>query len=322
MGVFNIGGKLIGMQATREVEGIDDEFYDIPVAGPVRIALTGTASNSGATLPDATKVSPFFYREILNDGANFAIIQNSNKTAWDWIGPGEEMRVTCVDRDTAAGRWRLVKTPMQLTTLKGRDYSTLDSNTIVSQSVSGTGANISQGFNGNVSFATGTTTAGRCGGTLNSASFTNSSGNQGAAILDVTFSVPNDLSTAAEEYWALLGFHSKFDGTIENGFFFHYDRALYGNNNIRRVLASAGAMTPTETAFTPSTGFRRATIITNADRNRVDWYINKTHVGSNTGLTFANILEPDFVIVKTAGTSNRQLRLDRISYWISLPGRI
>jgi len=303
----------------------DDTPITLTNQSPRNILLTGSASGVNVVLPDATTLTVGDTWTIKNASSEFVVVQNSGtaSSAFEFVAPRASIEIACSGKANADGTWVWDRSDyLKMKSMKGRDYDTLDNNTITGTSASGTGAAVNQGYNGNLSLQTGTTSTGRIGGTLNNACFTGSTGNQGAMILDVAASFPSGLSDVTDEYWAMLGIHSQFNGTIENGFFWRYDRATYGDAKFRRVLAEAGVMTPTDTGISATVSFRRLTLVTNSAKNRIDWYIDKTLVGTDTGVTFANILEPDFVIVKTVGTNNRHLRIDRISFWVALPERV
>lgn len=314
-----------GLIVTQVMATVADTPIVLTNQSPRNIMLTGSASGVPVVLPDATTLSVGDTWTIKNASSEFVVVQNSGtaSSAFEFVAPRASIEIACSGKANAAGTWVWDRSDyLKMKSMKGRDYDTLDNNTISNTSASGTGAAVNQGVNGNLAFFTGTTTTGRSGGSLNATSFVGTSGNQGAMILDISASFSSGLSVLAEEYWAIFGIHSQHNGTIENGFFWRYDRLGYGDDNIRRVLSASGSMPPTDSGIKASIAYRRFTIITNSAKNRVDWYINKALVGTDTGVTFANILEPDFVIVKSAGSTNRQLRIDRISYWVALPERI
>jgi hypothetical protein len=325
MGGMNIGVPIIGMQAAKEVVGVSDEFYNIEKSGPVRIALTGTASNSGATLPDATTVSPFFYREILNDGANFAIIQNSNKTAFEFLAPGEEMRCVCVDTSTAAGRWRVNKTginpmygldefddflegPNAIANSKLGWQGTVINGGTTAMVSPGTGALLSIGQR---AIATGTNAAGGYIMSLGGATLYGWRLGGMAHMVEFGNSFFQALSDSTETYVFDFGYgDSVSDAEHTDAICMRYRSAV--SANWQTVVAAGGTVGAVTSAVAVSAARQHYRIVVNSTATRADFYVGTSLIGTVTsGVPVdAQVLAPFARIYKTNGTTSRSVYFD------------
>jgi hypothetical protein len=178
--------------------------------------------------------------------------------------------------------------------------------------ISGTGATVAlpatatAGVYGETLLQTGTTTTGRCGIRLGSLAM---SGLASGDTFSQEWRVNVDtLSTAGEEFIQLFGLVNVVGATLPGqGFWFEYDRLNSAN---WRLHAADGATTATTTSSTAvATGYKRYRI--DCDGTTVTFYVDDVSIGTvTTNLPSALGFNPAAKIVKSAGTTSRQMRID------------
>lgn len=181
-------------------------------------------------------------------------------------------------------------------------------------SINGAGASVNvtlgeQGKPGRIYCSTGTTNAGRA------AMYTGAQIGLmfGLGIYEYRGSHRlNILSTAAEEYQAFIGFCNDVSGLARtDGAFFHYDRAVTGDNWFCRTL-KGGVGTSVDSGVAVDTGWHTFRVVINHDATAAYFYIdgalvqtittNIPGLGDETGAEFG--------IIKSVGATARYIWSD------------
>jgi hypothetical protein len=118
------------------------------------------------------------------------------------------------------------------------------------------------------------------------------------------------LSDGTDTYDAYLGFgEDEQDLNHDNGAYFKY---THGTNSGRwqAVTANAGVRTATDSTVAANTVYRTFSIEVNAGGTNVSFSVDGVVVANTTNIPTANFTGIVFKIVKSAGTTSRQLHLD------------
>lgn len=160
--------------------------------------------------------------------------------------------------------------------------------------------------------ATGTTTTGTgsvLGGWASTGSGMQSAYFQPGSLLAGAFAV-DTLSDATNEYsfhFGLTSF-SAFTGLGASGIYFVYDRATYGDANLRFVTRAASTSTATDTGVAVVAGTFIKLRILIVSGSSVRWWVNDVEGTPHTTNIPADTVEgfpPKYIIKKSAGTSDR-----------------
>ena len=276
--------------------------------------ITGSGINHVVTLPDATTLrgsGDFF--EFTNASSEFVGVENSDQTAWVRVPPGTVATFRLVSGATAAGVWS------QSRCMSDADYGSYiidDFHTknpgVVGgpfgwqDTLSGAGAivgnvsDISKGT-GAIYLGTGTTSAGyavyNCG--------TRETLGLHCQARDFFIKV-NTLSTASEEFEINLGTNTDFGvHAITEGFGFRYARLTAGSNVWSIFSKDSTAESRTDTAVSVAVQDYYLRCEVSSDGLRVDYWIDRSHVGSKTVNIPASIGFNQLSVGKVAGTGSR-----------------
>lgn len=132
-------------------------------------------------------------------------------------------------------------------------------------------------------------------------------------IVSMSFSL-NDLSTASEEFEFQLGQHARSATSTSqtDGAYFLYDRATYGDHNLRCITRNGGTAEVNDSGYavTADTTINcdMKYIVVSNTLTQVDFFINGSLVASNTTFFYTNAGNNaiTYVIIKSVGTTNSQ----------------
>lgn len=123
------------------------------------------------------------------------------------------------------------------------------------------------------------------------------------------------LSTSTEEYILRIGFGDVVLGTdIQNGIYFEYDRT--NSVNWRYKTANGGSRTTTTSSTAVTTGSHVLEILYTPSGTSASFWVDGVSLGAAITATIpTNSVGSNFQIVKSAGTTQRTVSVDRIEAW-------
>lgn len=165
---------------------------------------------------------------------------------------------------------------------------------------------------GQISLETGTTTTGR--------DILWSSGNGdyyigGGEEMEFAINLPT-LADVTNDYVMRAGLCEVATADCDNGVYIEYDRST--STNWRFATAKGGTRTKTSSSTAVSTGWHRFKIVVNSAGNSISYYMDGVSLGSaiTTNIPDSNsyYTRQYFGIRKTAGTTNRTVKVDYFQY--------
>jgi hypothetical protein len=165
---------------------------------------------------------------------------------------------------------------------------------------------------GQISLETGTTTTGR--------DILWSSGNGdyyigGGEEIEFAINLPT-LADVTNDYVMRAGLCEVATADCDNGVYIEYDRST--STNWRFATAKGGTRTKTSSSTAVSTGWHRFKIVVNSAGNSISYYMDGVSLGSaiTTNIPDSNsyYTQQYFGIRKTAGTTNRTVKVDYFQY--------
>jgi hypothetical protein len=291
------------------VTSADDTTTTLTTASESQLVVSGSGVLQEIDLGDATTYDNGKTYRVHNASSEFVGVKNSDSTAWERVPPCCTLTAILLDNSTAAGVWCLTRTQMsdrgEGIELHDEFYSWIGDNSLGwTESVSGTGASISnasnQAFMGMSQFSTGTTATGYA----NQALGRGTPLAQGALGFESAL-VANDLSTASEEYAIWFGLGDSTAAAPTSGVYFKYDRATAGD--FWRIAAQDASEDITTTTAVPTTfsTFQCLRGEVASDASRADFWVDKTHVGTVTAQIPSSSGGIFFRIEKSVGTTAR-----------------
>lgn len=119
----------------------------------------------------------------------------------------------------------------------------------------------------------------------------------------------NDLSSATEQYVVRMGMHDGLTGsTVTDGIYIEY--ASSDSVNWQYCTAAAGTRSVNASSKVVTTGWHTTTIKINAAGDTISYYVDGELIGSETTNIPTDQLGITAQLIKTAGTTDRQIDLD------------
>ena len=301
------------------VTTVDDATTTLTASDRRHQVATGSGINYTFELPDATTLrgnGDFF--EFTNASSEFVGVENSDKSTWMRVPPGTVATFRLVSGATAAGIWESVRTQVlaqrgfeHYDDFIGRSPASLGGIIGWVDTVAGSGATVTSPSSvsntfGNVEFRTGSTATGSvvfyCG--------TNERTDTGMAYAHETLLSPLSLSTVSEEYVFNFGWNtSAANPTIGGGAGLRYDRL--NNGDFWSYWTNDGTESETVSTTAVTTSMTQLRVEIASDASRVDYWVDKVHLGSKTtNIPAIRIGYYHYGVEKTAGTGDARIFVD------------
>jgi hypothetical protein len=164
---------------------------------------------------------------------------------------------------------------------------------------------------GQISIDVGTTNTGRDAVYFNTPSGTEPFFFGGGEEIEMAINI-NTLATVAQDYIAKFGLCDVSDANdCIDGAWFEYDRATSANWRIATANNSSRTRTTSSTAV--ATGWVRLKIVANSSGTQLDYYVNDVNIGNvttNIPSSSGRGSQPEFLMRKTAGTTQLTIKID------------
>jgi len=314
------GNDYVLGELAETVSSASDGTLALTVSSRRKQMVIGSGSNYVISLPDATTIRSGEKFEIVNGSSEFVVVKNygTASSVFELLGPGCTSTATLTAAGSAAGTWVICcNDPIEFHDFNANSLAT---NYHGWNPSVGTGASVDVN-NGVVESTTV--------GILDQATGTSSATAQavirrgpiGAGRAAVCIGAKVRMlqqASGAQDFGYELGLFTAIS-TLEatDGVFIRLPTNASTKTKWQTgAIKGSSAMTPVESAVDYSTAFVQPFVVLNSAGTRVDFYINKTWIASNT----ANIpaastaLYPAFKMISTVGTTTKVCRTD----WIKL----
>lgn len=320
VGGANIGGRLSYNNAYF-VTSADDTTTTLDADDYPDVVVTGSGVLQWIDLGTATTYENGHLFTVENASDEIVGVKNSDSTVWERVPPRWKVACRLIDNGTSAGTWLVTWFP-NVSPEYGFYYKDdfvygVDDNWSVTNSGSGavTGATTSTAMSNmmGISYqATGTTTTGYTHMRTGRPTLYG----YGPVFFEDR-SRPNAKSDVTDEYIIRLGFANQTGVDSVHGAYFENDRSTHGNTNWWICSANTGSnRTKTDSSVdiiaTNVGQILRFEVA--SDASRVDYWIDRVHVGTITTDITSSGTEIGMHIVKSAGTTSRIIYRDYTSF--------
>lgn len=318
----DIAGKISLDNVVRNVPktinlSVDDTTTTLTNADAEKIIVTGGADNNTIAAGNATTYYVGKSWDLHNASTEIIGVSNSDKTLWERVFPGSNVgKNSLVNTGSSSGVWNVDGVVLNKNRYTDEFYEFVQQYSTVSSEMRLVGGTAVLFGNANHTNATGTLVLGTGTGATGSGIAANdkTAVRIGDGVVQFRANLkPVALPTAGEDYKIQIGiFNTNTGADATQGVLFRYDRSTgfwFGRT------VSGGTSTDVVSAIVPSisdTYSNELLLEVNSDASRVDFWVNKTHIGSSTTNIPSSPGYPSISVTGIAGSTDRQVYFDYI----------